>query len=125
MSKYIVLVGNTVENIVIADETEAAKHGWMPYPSEPRVSIGWTYENGVWSEPPPNIEAIKAAFIQASEILLADSNSLVAPDLWESYTQTERDNVSQYRRELREVPNVVESEDFDYETYTLPIRSVN
>ena len=125
MSKYIVLVDNVVDNVVIADEVEAFSRGWIPYPEDVRVAIGWRLEDGVWFEPAIDIQAIKTAFAQEATVLLLASNDLVAPDLWESYSQVEKDNISTYRAALRAVPDVLESEGFNHETYELPILSVN
>lgn len=125
MDKYLILKDNVVANVVIADEAEASKHGWIPCPSGTTVSKGWRLDNGVWLEPLLDIEAIKAAFAQEATVLLLASNDLVAPDLWESYSQVEKDNISTYRASLRAVPNVLESEEFNHETYELPMLSVN
>lgn len=125
MKKYIVFNENVVDNIVIATEEEAQKNGWSDYPSDINVSKGWVYENGTWSSPQADIEEIKSELIEAADLLLIDSNKLVAPDLWEVYTQVEKDNISTYRNELRDVKNVVQQEGFDYETYKLPTLLVN
>lgn len=125
MDKYIILEENVVANVVIADQNEAAKHGWIPHPGIAAISIGWTYEDGKFSAPPINVDAIKKKFIMDAQSLLISSDRLVAMDLWETYSQQEKDNISLYRRQLREVPTVVGAENFDYENYTLPILQVN
>lgn len=125
MSKYIVLEENIVANVVVADASLAAEHGWLPHPGTDGLSIGWVYENGEFSPPPPNVNAIRRKFIEEASVLLLASNELVAPDLWEAYSQAERENISLYRRQLREVPTVVEAENFDYENYSLPMLQVN
>lgn len=125
MDKYIVLEGNEVTNVVISDEKEAAKQGWIPHPGINPISVGWIYENGEFIPPPPDVVQIKNKIIMDAEALLISSDKLVTPDLWEAYSQQEKDNIALYRKQLREVPIVVEAEGFDYETYTLPILQVN
>jgi len=41
--------------------------------------------------------------------LLRDSDKYVLPDLWESYTDAQKDEVRRYRTELRDWPDTIDN----------------
>lgn len=64
MGTYAVINGNTVSNIIVADDKEEAEGALgcvlVEYTPENPAGIGWTYdaETGTFTEPPPDPEVV-------------------------------------------------------------------
>lgn len=121
INNYAVLQLGVVVNMVVADEELAAQNGWVLIPEGLPVHKNWTYESGEFVPSAENIARIKENFLLEGARLLAESAVSVQPDLWEGYTTEQKQAWIDYRAALRNVPNVVNAENFDHENYELPV----
>jgi len=71
--RYAIIENGVVVNVVIADAEYAAQQGWVDCPV---AGPGWTYANGVFTEPVV-VEPIPAPALTKEE-LLAQLNALSA-----------------------------------------------
>jgi len=51
MREFYEITDGVVTNVIVADQTFADEHGYLPYPDIKEFGIGWTFENGEWSKP--------------------------------------------------------------------------
>jgi len=121
INNYAVLQLGVVVNMVVADEELAAQNGWVLIPEGLNVHKNWTYQDGQFVPSTENIARIKQKFLDEARYLLAESAVSVQPDLWDGYTTEQKQAWTDYRAALRNVPNVVNAENFDHENYTLPV----
>lgn len=95
MTRYASIENGVVTNVIIADESFALANG-MTACGE--AAPGWIYVNGVFSAPPPDIEAL------AAEVRQERNNRLAACD-WTQVADAPVDKVAWavYRQALRDV----------------------
>lgn len=53
--RYAIVENGVVTNVVVADAEIAASHGWIECE---QGGPGWTYANGVFTEPPPVVRPV-------------------------------------------------------------------
>lgn len=89
--RYAVVQGQTVVNVIVWDGVE----GWEPIDGQTLVAsedagIGWTYADGVFSEPPPpEAPEVPADPIRITRLRL--KNELLTPGELLAYNKTKRD----------------------------------
>lgn len=71
MSRYAIIENGVVTNVVVADADIAAENGWVQCD---HGGPGWTYANGVFTEPP--VVAPNPAPAPTKEELLAKLQAL-------------------------------------------------
>ena len=100
--RHAIIQDNKVINIAVADSEFASKQGWIFSPDE--VQIGWTYENGTFSPPERNLEQEWNQIRKTRNSLLEKSDIYVLSDRWESMTNEKKQEWSDYRQNLRDIP---------------------
>ena len=123
--KYAIIKLGVVENVAAATEEVGVAEGWVKLPDDTSVMAGWLFNNGGFEMPPQDIEVIKKRFIGEAYLLLLESDALIANDLWEGYTDAQRQAWISYRQLLRNVSTVVNSEGWEPDNYELPTIPVN
>ncbi|MDC3229590.1 phage tail assembly chaperone [bacterium] len=118
--KYAIIELGVVKNVAVATEEVGTAEGWVKLPEDTPVNKGWLFNNGGFELPPQDVAVIKRHFIDQAHMLLLESDALIANDLWEGYTDAQRQAWISYRQLLRNVPTVVNSEGWDADNYELP-----
>lgn len=109
IDKFYVIENNVVTNLVLYEESEAAKLGLKRYPIVTDlgiVSTNWTYlpkENTFL--PPPVDPMVGWIEVRANRnAYLIESDLYVMPDRWATYTEDEKIAWTVYRQTLRDIP---------------------
>lgn len=95
MTRYAQVTNGTVENIIVADESFALANGLVACTD---ASPGWLYADGVFTPPPPDLEAMAYA------VRLERDNKLAASD-WTQVADAPVDKAAwaTYRQALRDI----------------------
>ena len=73
-NRFAIIESGVVANVVVADAELASQNGWVACPD---AGPGWTYADGVFTEP-PEPEPIAAPAKPTKEELLAELQALTA-----------------------------------------------
>lgn len=97
MPNYAFVENGIVKNVVLADESFAAANGLVECGD---VGPGWSYVDGVFSPPPPDLDAMARDVRAQRDMLLAatdwrviratETNTPLSTE-WEAYRQALRD----------------------------------
>ena len=108
--KYAIIENGIVANIVVATPEFAQEQGWVeaidPTVDAPGAQIGGLYENGKFLPKPRDIEAEWREVRSRRDAELLNSDINVLPDRWASMTPEQQTAWSDYRQELRDIPQV-------------------
>lgn len=72
--RYAIIENGTVVNVVVANAQIAKQSGWVECPV---AGPGWTYADGVFTEP-PKLESVVASAEPTKEELMAELAALTA-----------------------------------------------
>jgi hypothetical protein len=104
--RYAIIEDNKVINIAVAEPDFAQEQGWIEATSE--TEIGGLYEDGQFLPKPRDIEAEWVQVRAQRDQLLSQSDVYVLPDRWASMTSEQQTAWSEYRQELRNIPETYE-----------------
>jgi hypothetical protein len=112
VDKFYVIKDNTVQNIALFKEEDAARMGLKRYPiisNGQTVDINWTYlpAHDMWAAPPLNLNYELHIVRRTRNALLAESDLYTMPDRWSAYTQDEQQAWKVYRQALRDIPQTL------------------
>lgn len=109
IDKFYIIENNIVTNIALYKEEDAQKLGLKRYPIMTELgAVGpdWTYlpvENRFL--PPPRDILSEWNFVRSvRNAYLQESDMMVMPDRWATYTQDEQNAWTEYRKKLRDIP---------------------
>lgn len=118
--KYAIIELGVVKNVAVATEEVGTAEGWVKLPDDTPINPGWLFNNGGFEMPPQDIAVIKRHFIDEARMLFLESDVFISNDLWEGYTDAQKQAWIAYRQLLRNVPTVVNSEGWEPDNYELP-----
>lgn len=133
--KYAVVEAGLVTNVIVATESYAAQY-MNDHPLELLVMVpeyneldpnthvivetGCSYDGAVFSRAPRQVALEKENLKQRAMTALGDSNMFVQNDLWDTYTDEQKQAWTTYRATLRNIDSIMAAEDFDLDEYELP-----
>ena len=110
-NRHAIIENNLVVNIAEADAEFASEQGWIECPTHTQdghaIGPGFSYQNGVFSAPPRNLEAEWDYVRSKRNYLLLTSDITVLPDRWAAMTTEQQTAWSTYRQALRDIPTSV------------------
>jgi hypothetical protein len=106
--KFYIIKDNVVINVAVFNEADAVRLNLKRAPIRTEFGIvdtDWTYlpEEDRFLPPPRDILKEWAAVNAMRDSLLAESNMYVLPDMWDTYTQDEKNAWTVYRQKLRSI----------------------
>lgn len=111
MSTYCVIENNVVVNVIIAEPEFIQEHGNEIYGQTIECvegsiypSIGWRLVDGELVPPERDLDGEWENIRKVRNERLVESDLLVLPDLWDSYSSSEKTAISNYRKDLRDIP---------------------
>ena len=111
MSKYAVIKDGVIINLAEAEASFAEEQGWVLavdyHDSNEKyktLKIGDYYSNGFFTPAPRNLDHEWSVVRSKRDQLLQQSDILVAPDRWASYTTEKQLLLANYRQTLRDIP---------------------
>ena len=107
IDKFYVIKNNIVENIIVCSEDYAIQNNLIKFPVSTefgKADINWTFIDNKFLPPPRDILFEWSQIRNKRDQLLSQSDLAVLPDRWMSYTPEQQKAWSDYRMELREVP---------------------
>lgn len=109
IDKFYIIENNIVTNLALYKEEDAQKLGLKRYPiinELGTVGPDWTYLplEDKFLPPPRNILMEWGRIRNARNVFLQESDMMVMPDRWATYTQDEQNAWTEYRKKLRDIP---------------------
>ncbi|MEY2997871.1 MAG: Synechococcus phage [Bacteroidota bacterium] len=107
MNYAIINSENIVENIVLAEPDFAVEQGWKAIPEDQPVEIGWVYngQNFIDSTTEEEEQILGWKIVRFKrDKLLKETDVFMLVDRFNSLTLEEQNSVTEYRRDLRDIP---------------------
>ena len=104
VNKYVVVDNNRVVNIAVADEEFATKNRWLPF--TPEAQIGFAYDGKKFFADEVYISSVANQVRATRDDILAKyvDPIVLNPLRWNDLTQEQKDALSQYRKDLLDIP---------------------
>lgn len=99
MAKFAIMLGNVVDNVVVADE--ALESGWIELEDDSPVQIGDIFVGGDFEKPPIDYEMVRNRNREVRNLFLSQSDWTQLPDV--ELPPEKKAEFAAYRQALRAV----------------------